>query len=225
MRAARTPDAKWTMPRLDSPHVVNIEDLRRLARRRLPRAVFDYMDGGAADEVTLRDHCRALQKVVLRPRHAVANQECDLRTRVVGHDISFPAILAPVGYSRLMHPGGEVAAARGREKAERDSFSRRSRFRISRTACETNREKPATGRPNKRSTAPAVLSVSPLRFGSRPWLREPTLNSPKGQRNEFRKLQENYKSSHRATYYGAERGSKRDVDAISRRDWPIPSLQ
>src|SRR5271154_3539748 len=100
------------MPTLDSPHVVNIEDLRRLARRRLPRAVFDYMDGGAADELTLRENCRAFQEVLLRPRHAVANEKCDLRTTVVGQQISFPAMLAPVGYSRLMHPGGEVAAAR-----------------------------------------------------------------------------------------------------------------
>ena len=100
------------MARLDSPRVVNIEDLRRLARRRLPRAVFDYMDGGAGDEVTLRENCRAFQEVILRPRHAVALQNCDLRARVLGHDISFPAILAPVGYSRLMHPEGELAAAR-----------------------------------------------------------------------------------------------------------------
>jgi L-lactate dehydrogenase (cytochrome) len=100
------------MARLDSPWVVNIEDLRRLARRRLPRAVFDYMDGGAGDEVTLRENCRAFQEVILRPRHAVALQNCDLRARVLGHDISFPAILAPVGYSRLMHPEGELAAAR-----------------------------------------------------------------------------------------------------------------
>ena len=83
-----------------------------MARRRLPRAVFDYMDGGAGDEVTLRENCRAFQEVILRPRHAVALEKCDLRTRVLGHDISFPAILAPVGYSRLMHPEGELAAAR-----------------------------------------------------------------------------------------------------------------
>jgi isopentenyl diphosphate isomerase/L-lactate dehydrogenase-like FMN-dependent dehydrogenase len=100
------------MGRLDSPRVINIEDLRRMARRRLPRAVFDYMDGGAGDEVTLRQNCRAFQEVVLRPRHAVALEKCDLRARVLGHDISFPAILAPVGYSRLMHPEGELAAAR-----------------------------------------------------------------------------------------------------------------
>src|SRR5271170_7758643 len=105
------------MAGLGSPQVVNIEDLRRLAQRRLPRAVFDYMDGGAADEVTLRENCRAFQEVMLRPQHAVANEKCDLRTRVVGCDISFPAMLAPVGYSRLMHPGGEVAAARAAGEA------------------------------------------------------------------------------------------------------------
>ena len=100
------------MPGVGSPHVVNIEDLRRLAQRRLPKAVFDYLDGGAADEVTLRENCRAFQEVVLRPRYAIAHEKCDLRTHVLGHEISFPAMLAPVGYSRLMHPGGEVAAAR-----------------------------------------------------------------------------------------------------------------
>jgi isopentenyl diphosphate isomerase/L-lactate dehydrogenase-like FMN-dependent dehydrogenase len=103
---------RGAMARLNSPRIVNIEDLRRMARRRLPRAVFDYMDGGAGDEVTLRENCHAFQEVVLRPRHAVAMERCDLRTRVLGNDIAFPAILAPVGYSRLMHPDGELAAAR-----------------------------------------------------------------------------------------------------------------
>jgi len=95
-----------------SPRVVNTEDFRPLARRRLPRAVFDYLDGGAEGEVTLRENCRVFQDVTFRPRHAVAVPHCDLRTRVLGFDLSFPALLAPVGYSRLMHPGGEVAAAR-----------------------------------------------------------------------------------------------------------------
>ena len=104
------------MARLNSSQIVNIEDLRRLARHRLPRAVFDYMDGGAGDEVTLRENCRAFEEVVLRPRHAVAFDKCDMRARVLGHEISFPAILAPVGYSRLMHPEGELAAARAAGK-------------------------------------------------------------------------------------------------------------
>ncbi|PYX90591.1 MAG: alpha-hydroxy-acid oxidizing protein [Acidobacteria bacterium] len=95
-----------------SPHVVCIEDFRPLAQRRIPKVVFDYLDGGAEAEVTLRENCCAFQDVTFRPRHAVALGECDLRTRVLGFELSFPALLAPVGYSRLMHPGGEVVAAR-----------------------------------------------------------------------------------------------------------------
>ncbi len=94
------------------PRVVSIEDLRPLARRRLPRAVFDYLDGGAEGEVTLRENCRVFEDVTFRPRHAVALANCELCTRVLGFDLSLPFLLAPVGYSRLMHPGGEVAAAR-----------------------------------------------------------------------------------------------------------------
>src|SRR5438128_10153870 len=95
-----------------SPRVVNIEDLRVLARRRLPKMVFDYLDGGADAEVTLRENCRAFESLTFRPRQAVSVPACDLRTRVLGIDVSFPALRAPVGYSGLMHPGGEVAAAR-----------------------------------------------------------------------------------------------------------------
>jgi L-lactate dehydrogenase (cytochrome) len=97
---------------LNSSQVVNIEDLRRLAQCRLPRSVFDYLDGGAEAELTLAENCRAFRDVILRPRGAVAVADCSLKTRVLGHELSFPAMLAPVGYSRLMHPGGEVAAAR-----------------------------------------------------------------------------------------------------------------
>ena len=96
-----------------APRVVNIEDMRRLARRRLPDAVFDYLDGGAEGEFTLRENCRAFEALTLRPRNAIAVPECDLRTTVLGDQLAFPALLAPVGYSRMMHPQGEVAAARG----------------------------------------------------------------------------------------------------------------
>jgi isopentenyl diphosphate isomerase/L-lactate dehydrogenase-like FMN-dependent dehydrogenase len=98
--------------RVASPRVVGVDDLRPIARRRLPQAVFDYLDGGAEGEVTLRENCRAFEEVTFRPRHAVAFPQCDLRTRVLGFDLALPFMLAPVGYSRLMHPGGEVAAAR-----------------------------------------------------------------------------------------------------------------
>jgi isopentenyl diphosphate isomerase/L-lactate dehydrogenase-like FMN-dependent dehydrogenase len=100
-----------------SSKVVNIEDLRRLAHQRLPRAVFDYLDGGAEAEITLAENCRAFRDLLFRPRGAVSSGECSLKTRVLGQDISFPAMLAPVGYSRLMHPGGEVAAARAAGEA------------------------------------------------------------------------------------------------------------
>src|SRR5271166_5494133 len=102
---------------LDSPRVVNIADLRRLAHRRLPRAVFDYLDGGAEDEVTLRENMRAFEEMHFRPRNGVALDECDLRVRVLGHELAFPGLLAPIGYSRLLHPGGEVAAARAAGEA------------------------------------------------------------------------------------------------------------
>jgi len=95
-----------------SPHVVSIDDFRPMARRRLPRPVFDYLDGGAEGEVTLRENCRAFEDITFRPRHAVALENCGLGTRVLGFDLSLPFLLAPVGYSRLMHPGGEVVAAR-----------------------------------------------------------------------------------------------------------------
>jgi L-lactate dehydrogenase (cytochrome) len=96
---------------------VCIEDFRPIARRRVPKAVFDYLDGGAEGEVTLRDNCRAFQDLTFRPRHAVALADCDLCTQVLGIDISLPFMLAPVGYSRLMHPGGEVAAAHAAGRA------------------------------------------------------------------------------------------------------------
>jgi len=97
---------------VQAPRVLNIEDLRRAARCRLPRAVFDYIDGGAEDEWTLRANSRAFEAVTLRPRCAVAVPSCDLRTVVLGASLPMPLILAPVGSSRLIHPRGEEAAAR-----------------------------------------------------------------------------------------------------------------
>jgi len=83
----------------------------------VPKAVFDYLDGGAEDEMTLGENCRAFRDILFRPRQAVALGKCDLSVRVVGSQISFPAMLAPVGYSRMMHPGGEVAAAQAAGEA------------------------------------------------------------------------------------------------------------
>jgi isopentenyl diphosphate isomerase/L-lactate dehydrogenase-like FMN-dependent dehydrogenase len=100
-----------------SPRVVNIEDFRRLARRRLPRVVFDYLDGGADAEFTLTENVNAFRKLRFRPRNAVAVSNCNLTARVLGEELSFPAMLAPIGYCRLIHPGGDVVAARAAGEA------------------------------------------------------------------------------------------------------------
>src|SRR5437588_1193820 len=102
---------------VERPRVLNIEDLRRAAKRRLPRVVFDYIDGGAEDESTLRANCRAFETVTLRPRCAVATPVCDLRMTVLGTEVTMPLILAPVGSCRLMYPRGEEAAARAAGEA------------------------------------------------------------------------------------------------------------
>jgi isopentenyl diphosphate isomerase/L-lactate dehydrogenase-like FMN-dependent dehydrogenase len=90
---------------------VNIADLRRLAERRLPRLVFDYADGGAEDEITLRDNCRVFDTIQLRPRNAVQVPRADLRTTVLGTTFDLPFLLAPIGSTRMFYPHGEALAA------------------------------------------------------------------------------------------------------------------
>jgi len=92
-------------------NIVSIEDFRRAARRRLPPQVFDYIDGGAEGEVTLRENVRAYEDISFHPRSAVDTPPPDLATTVLGTDISLPIILAPVGSSRMFWPRGEAVAA------------------------------------------------------------------------------------------------------------------
>jgi L-lactate dehydrogenase (cytochrome) len=96
---------------------VNIADLRRLSRRRLPKLVFDYIDGGAEDEFTLRDNSRAFHDIRFRPRQCIAVPECDLRTTVLGTTLDLPFLLAPIGFSRMFYPRGEAVAARSASAA------------------------------------------------------------------------------------------------------------
>jgi len=98
-------------------NAVNIADLRLAAKKRLPRAVFDYIDGGADAEWTLRENSRVFDDVRLRPRSAVATAQCDLRTTVLGETIALPFLLAPVGSSRMFWPRGEEVAARAAGEA------------------------------------------------------------------------------------------------------------
>ena len=93
-------------------HAINIEDLRRMAQRRTPRMVFDYIDGGADDELTMRGNAQAFNAVAWRPRCAVATPQCDLRTTVLNAPMALPMLLAPLGSSRLFYPRGEIVAAR-----------------------------------------------------------------------------------------------------------------
>ena len=107
----------FCLPSLKPPRVVNIDDLRRLASKRLPRAVFDYIDGGADGEITLRANARSFDEVIFRPRNACAPPKSDLSTTVLGTDLSFPLILAPLGFTRLFHPEGERGAAQAASAA------------------------------------------------------------------------------------------------------------
>jgi len=105
------------MPKsLQSPNIVNIWDLRDAARRRLPNAAFDYLDGAADDELTARDNIAAFTEVFFRPHQAITCQP-DLSTRILGVDVSMPLLLSPIGYSRMLHPRGELAAAAGARRA------------------------------------------------------------------------------------------------------------
>lgn len=91
---------------------ITIWDLRAMAKRRLPRVVFDYIDGGADAEVTLRENCRVFDDVEFRPRNAVECLTSDLHTTVLGTRFALPFMLAPVGSSRMFYPRGESVAAR-----------------------------------------------------------------------------------------------------------------
>lgn len=100
------------MGNVDPPGVVNVADLRDAAKKRLPRVVFDYIDGGADAEWTMRENSRVFDDVLFRPRSAVATTSVDLRTTVLGATIEVPFLLAPVGSSRMFYPRGEEVAAR-----------------------------------------------------------------------------------------------------------------
>ncbi len=97
---------------VSSPAVVNISDLRKLAKKRLPKMVFDYIDSGADREQTLSENCSAFNEILFRPRCAVATPTCDLSISVLDQEFQLPFMLAPVGSSRLFYPKGEVVAAR-----------------------------------------------------------------------------------------------------------------
>lgn len=99
------------------PRDVNIADLRDKARRRLPRVVFDFIDGGAQDETTLEANCRDLSAIRLNPHVLVDVSTRKLSVELFGQTFAAPIVLSPVGLTGLATPKGELDAARAAEAA------------------------------------------------------------------------------------------------------------
>lgn len=98
------------MSRLD--RALNVADMRRLARRRLPRPIFDYIDGGADDEVALGNNVDAFGRYEIVPDVLTDVSTIRTETRLFGQKTAWPLMLAPTGLTRMFHPGAEAAVAR-----------------------------------------------------------------------------------------------------------------
>jgi len=96
---------------------VSLRDLRRIAERRLPGGVFDYIDGGAEEERTLAENCAAYDRVTFRPRVLRDVGIVDPSTTLLGRARPLPLALAPTGFSRMADPEGELAVARAAARA------------------------------------------------------------------------------------------------------------
>jgi isopentenyl diphosphate isomerase/L-lactate dehydrogenase-like FMN-dependent dehydrogenase len=105
------------LPMPIAARIHNVADARCLARRTLPRAVFDYIDGGAEDEVTMGENERAFREIAFRPRMAVNVGRPRLDTTVLGTPVALPVLLAPCGLVQLMHPDGALGAERAAKRA------------------------------------------------------------------------------------------------------------
>ena len=95
----------------------SVEDLRRIARRRLPGGVFDYIDGGAEDEVALDRNTRSFREIEFVPRVLCDVGSIDTSGTILGQTVPFPLILAPTGFTRIADPQGELAVARSAARA------------------------------------------------------------------------------------------------------------
>src|SRR3989442_2806065 len=95
----------------DLSRAINIEDLGQLARRRLPRAIFDFFDGGAEDEVTLRENRAAFERVQLLPRVLVDVAQVDTRVKLFGAESKLPLAIAPTGGATARPPATGIPPA------------------------------------------------------------------------------------------------------------------
>ncbi len=103
-----------TRRRLAACH--DIADLRAMGRRLTPRPVFDYVDGGADEELSVRANTRSFRRWRFQPRTLVNVSEADTSARFLDLDVPLPLALAPTGYTRMMHPAGEIGAARAAQR-------------------------------------------------------------------------------------------------------------
>jgi L-lactate dehydrogenase (cytochrome) len=108
---------EWSSVARRLARAANVGDLRRIAKRRLPSGVFDYIDGAAEDELTLRRNRAAYQRVEFRPRVLRDVTVVDPRTSLLGRETRFPLVLAPTGFTRIADPQGELAVARAAARA------------------------------------------------------------------------------------------------------------
>lgn len=92
---------------------VTLSDFETLAKRRMTRMAYEYVAGGASDEITLRDNLAAFDRLRLHPRVLMDVSELDTRLTLFGQALEFPILLAPTAYHRLVHPEGEIATVRG----------------------------------------------------------------------------------------------------------------
>lgn len=92
--------------------VADIEGLRRLARRRAPKSVFDYVEGGAGDELAVRYAIEAFDRVEFMPRVLVDVSSIDTSTTILGGPSTLPFVFSPTGFTRMMHTAGETAVGR-----------------------------------------------------------------------------------------------------------------
>ena len=95
----------------------DVADLRRIAKRRLPAGVFDYIDGGAEDELALAENNAAYRRIKFRPRVLRDVSNIDTSTTLLGKSIPLPLVLAPTGFTRIADPEGELAVARAAARA------------------------------------------------------------------------------------------------------------
>src|SRR5471032_1147809 len=98
-------------------HITCIDDLRQLARRRVPRAFFDYADSGSYNEETLRANRADLEGIKLRQRVLVDVSDRSLATTIVGQKVSAPLVLAPIGLCGMQHGNGEILSAQAANEA------------------------------------------------------------------------------------------------------------